>query len=318
MKCNNNSWSVSLIAAASLLHNRRTVAEAFSIAPSSPIIHSVHDVPCRELDIHIQSLGESITILEATSEGQEKLVDAVLEDGDDDDDGDRKGDRGGEGIVREDPYGAVLWPAASAVSEHVTRDSLWDGDGGSTGSRRPTLLELGAGTGLVALSASASNGYSAVLATDYETVPLRLLDAAYRLNLERRRGEGGMTPIDTALFDICDLSAPLPPADLVCAADILYEPKTGVALALRVVEALERGSRVVVGCSPGRPGRPAFLEELKRLNPNIKGADFVDVEGTTCTGKRHSLICGEGSTSISDEPKMLLVALMDLAPECLN
>ncbi len=116
---------------------------------------------------------------------------------------------------------------------------------------------------------------------------------------------------------ICNLSVPLPPADIVCAADILYEKSTGIALAKRCIEALERGSRVVIGCSPGRPGRPAFLEELRRLNPKLKDVDFVDVEGTTCSGERNSLICGEGSTSISAEPEMLLVALMDLMPHCL-
>ena len=129
-----------------------------------------------------------------------------------------------------------------------------------------------------------------------------------------------MTTIVTSLFDICNLSVPLPPADVVCAADILYEKSTGVALAKRCIEALERGSRVVIGCSPGRPGRPAFLEELRRsLNPNkMKDVDFVNVEGTTCSGERNSLICGEGSTSISVEPKKLLVALMDLKPDCLQ
>ena len=56
---------------------------------------------------------------------------------------------------------------------------------------------------------------------------------------------------------------------------------------------------------------------FQRLNSNMKYVNFVDVEGTTCTGERNSLICGEGSTSISDEPEMLLVAIMDLTPDCL-
>ena len=59
----------------------------------------------------------------------------------------------------------------------------------------------------------------------------------------------------------------------------MYEPATGRAVARRVVEALSRGSRVVIGCSPGRPGRPAFLEELREIVPGIQ-ADFVDAEGT--------------------------------------
>lgn len=250
-------------------------------------------------------------------EGQDKLVDEVLLL-------DEERNQDATNIVENDPYGSVLWPAARTVSEHITHESFL-----SNGDTTTTLLELGTGTGLVALAASASNKYESILATDYESVPLKLLDAAYLLNQNSNDGISTSTttttttitttttPIVTSLFDICNLSVPLPPADIVCAADILYEKSTGIALAKRCIEALERGSRVVIGCSPGRLGRPAFLEELRRLNPKLKDVNFVDVEGTTCSGERNSLICGEGSTSISAEPEMLLVALMDLMPDCL-
>lgn len=280
------------------------MAHAFS----TTTIHSIDNIPCREIGIYISSLDESITLLEATLEGQEKLVDEVLML-----DGEVVG--GDDKLVREDPYGSVLWPAASAVAHHISHDSFLKN--GSDQQQKPTLLELGTGTGLVALAASASNKYASILATDYETVPLKLLDAAYQLNQNDRIPTTTTTPVVTSLFDICNLSVPLPSADIVCAADILYEKKTGVALAKRTIEALERGSRVVIGCSPGRPGRPAFLKELQRLNSNMKDVNFVDVEGSTCTGERNSLICGKGSTSISDEPEMLLVALMDLTPDYL-
>ena len=64
-----------------------------------------------------------------------------------------------------------------------------------------------------------------------------------------------------------------------------------------------------------RPGRPKFLEQLRTSIPN---ADFVQVDGTTCSGPRNSLICGEGSGSVSPEPKMLKVALIDLEPSSLQ
>jgi len=199
--------------------------------------------------------------------------------------------------------------AASTISEHITSDSFFK----KQRDEKPSLLELGTGTGLVALAASVSNKYSTIYATDYETVPLKLLDAAYELNSNQNHCK---TPIATSLFDICDLTIPLPSADIICAADILYEKKTGIALAKRTIEALERGSRIVIGCSPGRPGRPAFIEELQRLSS--KDVNFVNVEGKTCTGERNSLICGEGSTSISKEPQALQVALLDLTPDCLE
>ncbi len=306
-------WLASIIAAALLLRNDGprvvVVVHAFSTSSTTTTVHLIDNIPCREIGIYVSSLDESITILEATLEGQDKLVDEVLML-------DEEFNEGDENIVREDPYGSVLWPAALSVSEHITHDSFWKSEvDNNNQEQKPTLLELGTGTGLVALAASASNKYASILATDYETVPLKLLDAAYKLN---QNNDGATTSVVTSLFDICNLSMPLPPADIVCAADILYEKSTGIALAKRVIEALERGSRVVIGCSPGRPGRPAFLDELQRLNSNMKDVNFVDVEGTTCTGERNSLICGEGSTSISDEPEVLLVAMMDLTPDRLN
>ena len=304
----------SLLTAAALLWNdgrpsSSKSAHAFSTKAPAATIHSIDSIPCREAEIYVSTLDQSITILEATLEGQDKLVDEVLML-------DEERAEGVDNIVENDPYGSVLWPAALTVSEHITHDSFLKSDGDA--HHTPTLLELGTGTGLVALAASASNKYGSILATDYESVPLKLLDAAYLLNQDDGISTTTTTPVVTSLFDICNLSEPLPPADIVCAADILYEKSTGIALAKRCIEALERGSRVVIGCSPGRPGRPAFLEELRRLNPNMEDFDFVDVEGRTCSGERNSLICGKGSTSVSNEPEMLLVALMDLSPACLS
>ena len=86
-------------------------------------------------------------------------------------------------------------------------------------------------------------------------------------------------------------------------------------MAKRAVEALKRGSRVLFADSPGRPGRSAFLQELKRLG--VASASFTDTVGYTCTGPRHDLICGQGSTSISKTPQELAVAIMELDPDAL-
>lgn len=51
---------------------------------------------------------------------------------------------------------------------------------------------------------------------------------------------------------------------------------------------------------------------------SIPNVDFVEVDGTTCSGPRNSLICGEGSGSVSPEPKQLKVALLDLEPSSLQ
>jgi len=94
-----------------------------------------------------------------------------------------------------------------------------------------------------------------------------------------------------------------------------------------VFEALERGSRVIVGDSPDRPGRPAFIATLNELVPGIC-TEFVGVQASACSGHRHSLICGEGSKSVSSgkanggdvgSPQgSLIVSILDLEPSCLQ
>mmetsp|Transcript_26681 Transcript_26681/g.37601 ORF Transcript_26681/g.37601 Transcript_26681/m.37601 type:complete len:322 (-) Transcript_26681:74-1039(-) len=257
--------------------------------------HVVDGIECLEVDIDIETIG-TVTILEATAGSQEDLVNMALEE-------DIEGQS--QKLTSGDPYGAVLWPAASAISEYLLKNI----GKGTQPLKGLTILELGAGTGLVSISA-ALGGADRVIATDYEEIPLALLSyAAENLNL---RGAVLSKTIETVNLDMCNFDDPLPEADIVVCADVMYEPKTGRAVAVRVVEALERGSRVLVGDSPGRAGRPAFMEELRRLG--IADAVFVDKVGRTCSGPRHELICGKGSKSVSETPEELEVAVMDLIP----
>lgn len=247
---------------------------------------------------------DKVTVLEATAESQESLVDMALALDDDGLDGEE------QKLSAGDPYGAVLWPAAWAVANYLLTE-INQGDERDT-NKKPlegvSILELGTGTGLVAIAAASAG--ADVLATDYEPLALELARyAAARLHEPE-------LSIKTQFFDICDDAVELPQADLVVAADIMYEPKTGRALAKRVVEALKRGSRVIVGDSPGRAGRPAYLEALKKLG--VPNAKFQERIGRTCSGPRHELICGKESTSVSEFPKELSVAIMDLDPSSLR
>ena len=266
---------------------------------TEPNKHVVDGIECVEVSIDLPIVGR-ITILEATAESQEDLVNMALEE-----------EEELSELNKGDPYGAVLWPAASAIAAHMLTN-LTTSD---INSKRPlegySVLELGAGTGLVSIAASLG-GASRVLATDYESVPLRLLQhAATHLNPTTTTNESA-TLISTAILDMSDHDAsPLPKADLVVAADVMYMPSTGRAMARRAVEALKRGSRVLVGDSPGRPGRPAFLEELDKLG--VMG-EFVQVTGRTCCGERHDLICGDKSKSVSESPKEMAVDILDLDP----
>ena len=125
--------------------------------------------------------------------------------------------------------------------------------------------------------------------------------------------------LDTAHLDLnLYETQPLPADhdyDILVAADVLYAPKTGVAVAHRAVEALRRGMRVWIADSPGRAGRPAFEAELARLL-GTHDVKFETVAGSTVTGPRHELICGPGSPSVSvdDIPRELAVDILELDP----
>ena len=279
---------------------------------NSEVLHNVGGIMCREVGIDVKNVGH-IKILEATADSQDELVEmacATEEELSQQSESEQL-------IKRGDIYGAVLWPAASAVSDYLLTTVVEERPSNSLEGL--TILELGTGTGLCALAA-ALGGASRVLATDYEPVPLKLLEfACGNVNSKATKTDSEddvklkLSRIDTALFDICG-DSPLPPADIVIAADIMYEPMTGIAVAVRTVEALKAGSRVIIGCSPGRPGRPHYISKLKELLPDVN-VEFQEVEGRTCSGPRNDLICGKGSSSISAEPKALTVALMDLIPE---
>ena len=228
-------------------------------------IHDVQGITCREVDINVEVVGR-VSILEATADSQNELVDMALAT-EEEIASLSESDSLQLTLTSGDPYGAVLWPAASAVANHLLTSVAQDLVKNGKSLKDITILELGTGTGLVSLAA-ALGGVSKIMATDYENVPLQLLEfAAKHINhngdsdnsdnnqsstSDKDERQKKLSNIETFLFDICDHDTPLPAADIVVAADIMYEPKTGTAMAYRVVEALKCGSRVIVGCSPGR------------------------------------------------------------------
>ena len=104
------------------------------------------------------------------------------------------------------------------------------------------------GTGLVSMVAAIA-GCRNVLATDFNPLALSFVRKAVELN--------GIDEacINTAIFDVQALnSQPLPSCDLLLIADLLYTKVTAIAVASRVVEALEQKASVIIGDSPNRPG----------------------------------------------------------------
>ena len=79
--------------------------------------------------------------------------------------------------MKEDLYGAVLWPSSSAVASYLLTN-VSNADGNEDFPLKGlSILELGAGNGLASIAASLG-GASSVLATDYEQLPLHLLEYA--------------------------------------------------------------------------------------------------------------------------------------------
>ena len=280
-----------------------TISDNKSAGGSGSCLHTINGIAYREVPMDLPIVG-TVTILEATSESQEELVDmALLSEEEKEQLSKDASMEHRQELQKGDPYGAVLWPAAWAVAKHLLESTTQSPQFPLQGL---SILELGTGTGLVSLAASLG-GAEKVIASDYEDLALVLT----RYAADKFHPTASPT-IDTCLVDLCQYdSTPLPPADIVVAADVMYEPQTGAALAHRVMEALDRGSRVIIGDSPGRAGRPHFLKTLQSLG--ITDASFVESIGRTCTGPRHELICGDGSTSVSETPQDLTVAIMDIS-----
>lgn len=135
--------------------------------------HYVDGITATEVHIDIKHIGK-VTILEATAESQNELVEiaVALEH--------EKDPSFVETLLHDDCFGSVLWPAASAVSDYlldvVAKESPYNTLKGLT------VLELGTGTGLCSI-ASCIGQADKVIATDYESIPLKLLNyAAKHLN----------------------------------------------------------------------------------------------------------------------------------------
>ena len=139
------------------------------------------------------------------------------------------------------PYGAVLWDAAVDVAAALAGRDL----------RGRTVLELGCGCGLCGIVAALRGADVCCTDVDDDVFPA----------VARAAAEAGVADrVRTARFDLCGAD-PLPPADIVVLADVLYEPLLAGAAARRTLAALARGSDVVVG-DPDRAGRHDFLRLL--------------------------------------------------------
>lgn len=141
----------------------------------------------------------SVTVWEV-AEPQAMMESWMLEAPPDPLQGGRKGEQ--------DPFGVVLWPGGYLLSSTLLSEPFkaW------LPGRR--VLCVGAGTGLEAMAARHAG--ADVLATDINDLPLALLE--YAAAQPCNEGAGSLT---TAKFDLLG-DEPLPPCDLLIAADCIY------------------------------------------------------------------------------------------------
>lgn len=145
-----------------------------------------------------------------------------------------------------DPYAGILWPASIAAAAEIA----------SLVSPGQTVIDLGAGTGLVALTAAYVGARA--LALDHDPYALSLI--------ERAAAEQGLD-LETQPFDLMGAD-PLPDTDIIVISDLLYEVDLASAAAHRTIEALDAGAHTLVA-DPGRIGRYTYEQTLKALGIEI-------------------------------------------------
>jgi predicted nicotinamide N-methyase len=139
-----------------------------------------------------------------------------------------------------DPYASILWPSSLAAAMELP----------GLISPGHYVLDLGSGTGLATLTAARLGAYAT--AYDHDRFALRLIEeAAHLQGLE----------VETIHFDLHS-PEPLPPADLMIVADLLYDYDLAHAVARRVIEQV-RGGGVALIADPGRIASRDFLSFLE-------------------------------------------------------
>jgi predicted nicotinamide N-methyase len=150
------------------------------------------------------------------------------------------------------PYAAILWPSAIAVAARLV----------TVATRGEHVLDIAAGTGLIALTA-AKLGCRAT-ALDHDPFARALVAESAALQKLRVRVHD---------FDVRS-AEPLPRADVVVMADLLYEPDLARTAATRAREAVDAGARVIIG-DPARYGRAEFDRALSTLGVRAVFDDVV-------------------------------------------
>jgi predicted nicotinamide N-methyase len=145
-------------------------------------------------------------------------------------------------VVTDPPFWAAAWPGGQALARHLLDDSAL------VAGR--TVLDLGSGSGLVAVAALLA-GAAEVVASEVDPYGRTAVVVNAELN--------GVGPV-RVVGDL--LSGPPPVADVVLAGDVCYDREMTERVLPFLTAARAAGAEVLVG-DPGRPYLPA--DRLERL-----------------------------------------------------
>ncbi|WP_454849501.1 class I SAM-dependent methyltransferase [Rhizobium binxianense] len=153
------------------------------------------------------------------------------------------------------PYWAYRWAGGTVLARHILTHPE------TVAGRR--ILDLGTGSGIVAIAAMKSGAAHALAA---DTDPNAI--AAARLNAAANGVE-----IETVHADLLDADAPA--VELILAGDLFYDEM----LAGRVMDFLDRCRASGIEALIGDPGRAPLPRERLRLVAEYAVADFGDAAG---------------------------------------
>ncbi|MEO8945748.1 MAG: methyltransferase [Gemmatimonadaceae bacterium] len=137
------------------------------------------------------------------------------------------------------PYWAELWPSSTILANFILTNKR----------RKGTLVEIGAGVGLVSIAATMA-GHN-VTATDYYDDALAFTRANAFRNIGRE--------ITTEHLDWRDVGSAFPRFDVVLASDVLYESRYAPLVSDVIVRLLAPRGVAYVG-DPGRVATSAFTD----------------------------------------------------------
>ncbi len=160
------------------------------------------------------------------------------------------------------PYWSDIWPASAGMADYLLASEL------RPAGRHRLAVELGCGLGLAGVAAGML-GWNIVL-TDYDTDALAY--AAYNA------ATNNVSAFSARLLDWRQPPVDLQ-ADLVIAADVMYEPKRRKAL-LRCMWAILGDSGVALLADPRRDGARGFADSARQAGFEVSLDHWADRQPT--------------------------------------